>query len=593
MTVGPEIVGCNGMLDCRDSKKAKFRRVRRGRLVLTLCLTTIIPLAGCAQTILRRQSPEALENTVSDVSLVRKMTVPFGMHPLEAHAVGLVVNLADTGSDPPLGPGRASMLEEIKRHGIENSDAFLSSPATSLVKVRVFLPPGIQQGDPIDIEVLVPRNSKTSSLAGGLLLETQLREYVKLGGEYREGHVSAVAKGPLLVDPVPDQDRNPESQLRAKLLGSAVAIKTRALGLALRPDSQGVQNSRRIGDAINSRFYMKSHGRTVGVATPKSDKYIDLAIHPRYKNNVRRYLEVVRSVAVAETERERLARVRLLERQLHDSITSSSAALRLEAIGDEGVEALKTGVTSSSAEVRFYSAEALAYLDDPDAAATLAEAARKEPAFRAAAFNALSVMDSPEAYDALVDLMDSKSAEARYGAFHALWKMNPRHPLVSGENLDEKMTLHLVRSEGPAMVHVTRSRRPEVVIFGSNVSFVTPMVLDAGRNIMINGSDNGRVKLTRFVSGQENQNLEVSNRIDDVIRAIVQMGGGYPDVVDALSQANASRSLNGRFKVDAIPSGNRPYRRSLHLANSAETGRDSDSKRTLPWPGEDESVDRD
>lgn len=598
---GPDIVGRNGMLNSYDPKHSQFRRVRGSRLALTLLLTGMTALTGCTQTAMRLQSPEALEDVVSDIDLVREMTVPFGTHPWRVDAVGLVVNLSGTGSDPPLGPGRKEMVEEIQRRGVENADAFLSSSRTSLVKVRGYLPPGTQKGDPIDIEVLVPRNTDTSSLAGGLLLETSLREYVRLGGRYREGEVSAIAKGPLLVDPVPDQDRNPESQLRAQVLGGAIAMKSRPLGLTLRPDSQGVQNSRRIGESINSRFYYKLHGRTVGVATPKSDEYIELTVHPRYKNNVRRFLAVVRSVAVSETDKQRHARVRLLGRQLVDSISSSSAALRLEALGKEGVEALKTGITSSNAEVRFYSAEALAYLDEPEAAAPLAEAARDEPAFRAAAFSALSVMDSPEAYDALVDLLDAKSAEARYGAFHAMWKMNPRHPLVSGENLGDQMTLHRVRSEGPPMVHVTRSRRPEVVLFGSDVSFVTPMVLDAGRHIMINGSEDGRIKLTRFTSGSDNQSIEVANRVDEVIRGIVQLGGGYPDVVDALTQAKSSRSLACRFKVDAIATEGRPYRKPTHLANPVEPSAKSKSEpasgfsrlRAIAWPGEDEPSKQD
>jgi len=52
------------------------------------------------------------------------------------------------------------------------------------------------------------------------------------------------------------------------------------------------------------------------------------------------------------------------------------ASLQLEAIGNEAIGALKQGLRSSDPEVRFYSAEALAYLDQPEAAAPLAEAAK-------------------------------------------------------------------------------------------------------------------------------------------------------------------------------------------------------------------------
>ena len=66
-----------------------------------------------------------------------------------------------------------------------------------------------------------------------------------------------------------------------------------------------------------------------------------------------------------------IERLKTLEEQLLDPITSARAALRLEAIGKSGIEALKVGILSTDPEVRFRSAEALAYLDDPSAAPPL------------------------------------------------------------------------------------------------------------------------------------------------------------------------------------------------------------------------------
>ena len=50
------------------------------------------------------------------------------------------------------------------------------------------------------------------------------------------------------------------------------------------------------------------------------------------------------------------------------------------------------------------------------------------------------------------------------------------------------------------------------------------------------------------------------NKVDDVIRAIVELGGTYPDVVQALQQAKSSHALASRFEVDALPDGDRAYR---------------------------------
>ena len=82
-------------------------------------------------------------------------------------------------------------------------------------------------------------------------------------------------------------------------------------------------------------------GDKQGVSNPKTDKFIELIVHPRYKNNVSRYMQVIRSVAYMETPRGLQSRLALLERQLMDPITSGAAALRLEAIGREGIEILR------------------------------------------------------------------------------------------------------------------------------------------------------------------------------------------------------------------------------------------------------------
>ena len=207
-------------------------------------------------------------------------------------------------------------------------------------------------------------------------------------------------------------------------------------------------------------------GKKQGVATPKTDAFIELEIHPRYKYNLGRYLQVVRSVALFESPQEQLERLELLERQLLDPVTSAQAALRLEAIGKDAVRILKKGLESNDAEVRFYSAESLAYLDQSCAVPVLAEAVKSEPAFRAYALTALCALNDVHAADALRDLFDVSSAETRYGAFRALWAMNERDPQLRGEHLSDKFWLYVVPSAGPPMVHVTHSYRPEIVLFG-------------------------------------------------------------------------------------------------------------------------------
>ena len=52
-----------------------------------------------------------------------------------------------------------------------------------------------------------------------------------------------------------------------------------------------------------------------------------------------------------------------------------------------------------------------------------------------------------------------------------------------------------------------------------------------------------------------------SPRVDEVIRAIVELGGTYPDVVQALQEAKAAGCLPSRLEVDALPTAGRTYER--------------------------------
>ncbi len=524
-------------------------------------------LGGCSMNnaAVRSQSPEDTDATSTKTRLVGDVAVPDGMSPIRVEAVALVTGLADTGSDPAPSPQRAVLLGELQTRGVRNPNQVLASPATALVLVQGFLRPGIQKGDRFDVELRTPERDETSSLRGGWLMETRL-QILAVGstdGKFHNSNALALAEGPILVDPSADENDR-VALCRGRVLGGGVALDSRPLRLVLKPKERSVFVSSQIGTALDKRFNTFSRGLKRGVATPKTDQYVELVVHPRYKDNIERYMLVVAAVPLREAAPERASRLAVLERQLLDPLTSSTAALRLEAIGREGIETLRKGLRATDPEVRFYSAEALAYLDDGEAAIPLAEAAQKEPAFRAFALAALSAMDDKgrvAAYEALRNLLDVSSAETRYGAFRALWAMNSSDHVIRGEMLKDQFHYHILKTGGPPMIHVTRTYRPEIVLFGADQRFQTPVALQAGNHIAVNGAAGETVTVSKFVAGEPDQKRQVSTKIDDVIRTVVELGGTYPDVVQMLQQAKATQSLASRFEVDAVPRVGRTYAR--------------------------------
>jgi flagellar basal body P-ring protein FlgI len=553
--------------DRSELNRLSFQADRRLFLRLAAGLTTAgLAAGGCAALppIFRSQSPEDAEDSItSSVRLVGDFAQAVGGFPLTVEAVGLVTGLPGTGSDPPNSPQRSALIEEMEKRGVPYPNKILASKETEMVLVRAFLRPGIQKGDHFDIELRVPSRSECTSLRGGWLMETRLKQFAEVKNQILEGRILALAEGPVLVDPSAEGERDRLKLTRGRVLGGGVAMESRKLGLALRHEHdrirENIMTSAQIGNAINQRFHSFDAGVKKGVATPETDKYIEIVVHRRYKDNVERYMRVIRALPIRESASQRIARLALLERQLLDPITAATAAIKLEALGNEGVKALLKGAASNILEVRFYASEALAYLDESAAVQPLAEAAR-HPAFRAYALAALSAMDDYAAYEALRDLLDVASAETRYGAFRALWAMNAEDNLVHGESMSGQFSYHLIETKGPPMVHVTRSFRAEVVLFGPEQRLLTPLMLEAGKDIQIISRGGDEITVSRIEVDDEQKRV-VSTKVDDVIRAVVALGGNYPDVVQMLQQAKSRKNLESRFEIDALPVGGRTYDR--------------------------------
>jgi len=541
---------------------------------LWLALASGLALAGgCAGPAIRSQSPEieALAHLEESTKFVGDYTAPWGLGLKRIERPALVTGLADTGSDPPPGPQRSTLVADMQARGVVEPNRLLASSSTSLVWIHGHLPPGCRKGDRFDVFIDVPPNHDTASLAGGWLMETRLAEMAVIGNTIRDGHELGVAKGPLLVDPVSNGTLDSKARLRARLPGGGVALTDRELGLVIAPEHRSFAMSKRLGDWINRRFHAVIRGAKRGVATPKTDRYIHLEVPPIYRHDLARYVRVVQAVAVIEPPEGRHARLQLLARQLADPVTAPAAAVRLEAIGKDAIPLLRKGLESKDAEVRFAAAEALAYLGESVAASHLAEAASNLRPARSAALAALGVLDDANGIDALQGLLASSSAETRYGAFRALRRIDPSMPLVKGERLGDACGLHIVDVGGPTLVHATRSQRPEIVLFGTDHPIARGLRAEAGRWIVV-VVDGPQARVSRFEPGVSDREVTVPADVAAVIRGIIELGGGYPDAIQFLQQAAAGRFLASRLAFDAVATGydGRPASREERAGGDGE-----------------------
>jgi hypothetical protein len=168
------------------------------RALLVCVLTT---LAGCStwswEGLMRRfQSPENTEDA-KNTKVIGDFTTPWNMFPAVVENVGLATKLKGTGSDPKPSPQRDLLVGEMQLRGVSSPNAVLVSKDVSMVLVKAILRAGIQEGDRFDVEVRVPSGSETTSLRGGYLLETDLKELKAMEGDHsiHQGWTCGIAEG--------------------------------------------------------------------------------------------------------------------------------------------------------------------------------------------------------------------------------------------------------------------------------------------------------------------------------------------------------------------------------------------------------------
>ncbi|GAB4137056.1 MAG: hypothetical protein Tsb009_04410 [Planctomycetaceae bacterium] len=522
-----------------------------------------------------KDEDEDFESSIQ-TKMIGQHTTVAGLNVITLQGVGLVVGLNGTGGDPPPSVYRSELLKEMRKRKVYKPNQILRSPNTAMVVVRAYLPPLVRKGDRFDVEVRIPGNSKATSLAGGKLLECLLTEQAIVPGRgVLEGHVFAKASGPILISVAEgSQDDLAGVVRRGSILGGGYSLKNRDMALYLRNDFKSVRNAKRIADKIGQRFFdYNRSGLREPLAEAKTNQKVVLKIQERYRDNYPRYLQVIRNIPFRETRIAQRVRMQKLKKQLHIPAQAERAAIQLEAIGQETIPILKSALKNKNVEVRFHAAVALAYLGDSSGLSVLVDVARDEPAFRVFAFAAIATIDDVEAHVKLRELMNEKSAETRYGAVRALSTMDKNDPFIRGEKMNGQFRLRVLDTKGPPMVHLTRHKKAEIVVFGANQRLSTPLAIRAGRQILITARpQSDHVIISRYDAGKRKV---VSTRIADIIRTVSDFGATYPEVASMLTQAYHQKHLPGQLEIDALPEAGRTYyrKRSSSEFESKETGK--------------------
>ena len=397
-----------------------------------------------------------------------------------------------------------------------------------------------------------------------------------------------------------------------RVLGGAKVKKNYPYTLVIKENRESYRTAKMLETVVNARFHEFDSGHQKGVANAKTPLYLELKVPTLYHQNQEHFFRVVQLLPMIDSPELRTRRADMWAKELTDPTKAGVAAMKFEGLGPAGVEPLKTALKDPNAQVRFFCAEALAYLNDIAGVDVLGDTAVHSPVFRVYALAALAAMDQPASHMKLRKLMDEPEIELRYGAFNALRTLDPHDPFLGmvrileepkQETDDDEPTdsmavaiktparrrprqedpfgFYVVDSEGPPLIHVSRSRRSEIVVFGRQQKLLPPLVLDTG-SIFLNAADgDDKIDLSKVVPsrfGDADIKIASSLELADVVKKTASLGATYPQIVAILEGAKRQKNLAGELVVDAVPVSNKTYLEAV-LGKDTTAKRDDSLKR--------------
>ena len=487
---------------------------------------------------------------------------------------GLVTGLDGTGGSTPPCEARTAVVERLKRAKEENPTSVIDSPDNAIVIVSAMVKPGVRRDELVDVCVTLPEGSKVKSLRGGQLLPTPLmtfatqgdvRENLKESGfnpqgegnRVLRGHDVVVAKGLIQAPLNGTDDASPASDQPLKrgfVWKGGKLLDGRPMYLILKTDQQRYRVAEQVSLRLNETFHAgEAAGTKVAVAKHKDQ--VAVAVPPRYRLNRPHYMRVLWAVPLSPPA-DPTRYIREQEERLLQPETALAAAIRLEALGQPAIPALKGALTSEYPLVRFAAAEALAYLGNTAAAEPLGRAAAEHPSLQAYALTALAALDDALGMSKLEELLAAREPELRYGAFRALREIDPTGDTVRGEWAQRAYVMHEVAVPGPSLIHLLSEGRSEVVLFGEAPKLLPPFSLTAGPSITVTARAGDTVAtVSRFSpkSGDQPTHVQCPLAVADILKTMAELGGAYPDAADMLQKAQDRKALSCKLAFDKLP----------------------------------------
>jgi flagellar basal body P-ring protein FlgI len=535
-------------------------------------------------TLAPREVPDYLTDTVlqyADLS---------GTEPSPVSGYGLVTQLHGTGGSRTPTAVRAFMIKQLGQHdfgslasNLPSPEAVLASKNVAIVRVDGLIPPGARAGTDwntwFDVRVSIPPGSDATSLAHGVLYQTDLKINGANPTDPGDGRVAikAQAAGSVFVNPeysinsILDTPAARDSRKSGVILAGARVLEDRPLILRLRSPSRRM--SRAIEQRIIDRFQdvIDADLRTEAgsdsasptkVANAQDEGVIFVYVPKAYSEDVEHFVGLVRHLYMQGDVPEYAA---IQAKKLADAAVQPDAKLldisyAWEGLGKPALHFVTPLMSSDKPDVQFAAARAAAFLDDPAAVPVLLSiAGTPGNPFRVNAVQTLANLPATPRVDRLCrTLLDSDQASVRIEAYKLLVKHGDSsvYSRWVKDGAREKFSLDLIRSNGKPLIYATRQGVPRIAVFGGESQLELPLIFSSMDDRLTISSEAEGSSVTIFYRGSELPRPVTVRSTPSVPELITLLAGdsdtgysglhfSYSDVVGIVQQMVEQQRVSG------------------------------------------------
>ena len=396
-------------------------------------------------------APAGFDTTIANLARVVESPA------VAVRGYGIVAGLYGTGSAecPPELRGELEkyIWQQLPQAGTINPRRFIESLDTAVVEVLGVIPPMAAAGQGFDIIVRPLSGTQTTSLNGGHLYTTDLKEMSRFTQFNQYAKTVARAQGPIFTD------RSSVSDTPSWfVLGGGYPLSDVTISLMLNPPDYLAAGA--IRNRINERFGPKASNAV-------SAGEVLLFIPEAYRHDKPRFSAMIRQLYLADQAVLRQRHIDTLIGQLKTAEDKFIAEISLEAIGKLAVDDLSPLLKSEDAAVRFHAARCLSNIGDGRSLPVLREfvfdpqSPYRRDAIRTIGRNArLS-----DAEPILLRALSEDSMELRLAAYETA--LAAKSASIQRTLVAKDFYVDRVLCDGPKVIYALRKDRPGVILFGS------------------------------------------------------------------------------------------------------------------------------